>query len=87
MLGEAHTRWTTSTTSEFLYLAHITLTDSRRFGNYIGEAEESEEEDAAPTHINQYLDDDDEEEAEVVNDQQLMEVDGMESSDEILEAC
>ncbi|PSK42538.1 U5 small nuclear ribonucleoprotein component [Elsinoe australis] len=45
------------------------------FGNYIGEAEESEEEDAGPTNINQYLDDDDEEEAEVVNDQQLMEVD------------
>ncbi|TKX27178.1 pre-mRNA-splicing factor cwf10 [Elsinoe australis] len=45
------------------------------FGNYIGEAEESEEEDAAPTNINQYLDDDEEEEAEVVNDQQLMELD------------
>lgn len=47
-----------------------------RFGNYIGEAEESEGEDAVPTNINQYLDEDEEEEAAAVNDQQLMEVDG-----------
>ncbi|KAF2224316.1 elongation factor 2 [Elsinoe ampelina] len=45
------------------------------FGNYIGEVDESEEEDAAPANVNQYLDDDEEAEAEEVNDQQLMEVD------------
>ncbi|KAF2155797.1 P-loop containing nucleoside triphosphate hydrolase protein [Myriangium duriaei CBS 260.36] len=45
------------------------------FGNYIGEPEESEEEDVPPTNVNQYLDDDEEEEAEPVNDQQLMELD------------
>ncbi|GAM82702.1 hypothetical protein ANO11243_006860 [Dothideomycetidae sp. 11243] len=45
------------------------------FGNYIGEPEESEEEDVAPTNVHQYLDDDEEEEAEQTNEQQLMELD------------
>ncbi|PNS17976.1 U5 small nuclear ribonucleoprotein component [Sphaceloma murrayae] len=45
------------------------------FGNYIGEAGESEEEDVAPANVNQYLDDDEEEDTGEYNDQQLMEVD------------
>ena len=57
-----------------------------RFGNFIGEAEESEDEaqDCAPA-ADAYLDADDDHEAAEVNDQQLMEVDGgSDASDQIL---
>lgn len=48
------------------------------FGNYIGEAEESEVEEEVADNVNQYMyDEDAEDETAEVNDQQLMEVDGM----------
>ncbi|KAK8207586.1 hypothetical protein M8818_004239 [Zalaria obscura] len=46
------------------------------FGNYIGEAEESEVEEEVADNVNQYMyDEDAEDETAEVNDQQLMEVD------------
>ena len=52
----------------------------RRFGNFIGEAEESDNESHHAGHdADAYLDVEPAEEAEV-NDQQLMEVDGMSGS-------
>lgn len=47
-----------------------------RFGNYIGEPEESEVEEEVADNVNQYMYDDEADEGPVVNDQQLMEVDG-----------
>lgn len=48
-----------------------------RFGNYIGEPEESEVEEDTADNVNQYMyDEEAEEESAAVNDQQLMEVDG-----------
>lgn len=48
-----------------------------RFGNFIGEAEESEEESQhETTAADPYLDDEEEEEEAAVNNQQLMELDG-----------
>lgn len=81
-------RWMTSTTSQYsfqcqflpLHLSSsVLLTDwhllLRRFGNFIGEPEESDVEDNAADDPSQYLYDEEPEEA--VNDQQLMEVDGV----------
>ena len=48
-----------------------------RFGNFIGEAEESEEESQPEVNGgNAYLDEDEAEEEAPENDQQLMEIDG-----------
>ena len=48
-----------------------------RFGNFIGEPEESDVEEEVADDANQYLYDDEEPDADAeVNDQQLMEVDG-----------
>ena len=53
------------------------LTRVHRFGNFIGEAEESEEESQPEVNGgNAYLDDDEAEEEAAENNQQLMEVDG-----------
>lgn len=47
-----------------------------RFGNYIGEPEESEVEEDAADNVNQYMYDEEvEDENAPVNDQQLMEID------------
>ena len=53
--------------------------DARRFGNFIGEADESEEAESVhePTAADAYLDDDEAEEDVEINNQQLMEVDGI----------
>lgn len=49
-----------------------------RFGNYIGEAEESEEEsEHGRDHVDAYVDNDAPEDGAEGNDQQLMELDGM----------
>jgi len=54
------------------------LINPRRFGNYIGEAESDDEQhDQVPQAFKFDEAFDDEEEDEVINDQQLMEVDGM----------
>ena len=59
-------------------MLNILLTWPSRFGNFIGEAEESEEESQqGVSGVDAYLDDEDVEEQATVNDQQLMEVDGM----------
>ena len=64
-------------TSGFLFRVDRYNANIYRFGNYIGEPEESDEEHVEPTYVNQYLDDDEEEEAQAANDQQLMDLDGM----------
>lgn len=51
------------------------LTDPSRFGNFIGEAEESEEESQHGATGNAYVDGDEAEEDGVPNDQALMEID------------
>lgn len=73
-----------STTSKLLKLGCplvlLTITNSKfRFGNYIGEAESDEDQDdqAQPTYKFDEAFDDEEEDEDEVNDQQLMEVDGM----------
>ena len=54
------------------------LTSAYRFGNFIGEAEESEEESQNGVNgADAYLDDDEVENDAVDNDQQLMQLDGM----------
>jgi Ran GTPase-activating protein (RanGAP) involved in mRNA processing and transport len=58
---------------------HATLLTSLRFGNYIGEAESDEEHEEVKPQAFKFDEafDEEEEEEEEVNDQQLMEVDGM----------
>lgn len=48
-----------------------------RFGNFIGEAEESEEESQDGAHVGGYVYDEDDEEEGPPNDQQLMQIDGI----------
>lgn len=60
----------------FAIILEARLADYRsRFGNYIGEPEEEEEDDVAAPAADQYLDEDEAEEDMVANDQALMEVD------------
>jgi hypothetical protein len=57
---------------------NIKLTFRDRFGNFIGEPEDSDIEQEQDVDANDYLyDQDEQDEAAAVNDQQLMEVDGM----------
>jgi hypothetical protein len=57
----------------------LTLCD--RFGNFIGEPEDSDVEQEQDVDANDYLyDQDDQDDAAAANDQQLMEVDGMRRS-------
>lgn len=46
------------------------------FGNFIGDAEESEEEEVLDTTADAYLQDDEDEPEAEVNNQQLMQIDG-----------
>lgn len=56
---------------------HLANTPSSRFGNFIGEAEESEEESQDGAQAGRYVyDEEDEEQDEPPNDQQLMQIDG-----------
>ena len=57
---------------------HLCANIIRRFGNFIGEAEESEDESQQCTNGHDaYVFDDEADEDGVPNDQQLMEIDGM----------
>jgi len=47
------------------------------FGNFIGEVDESEEEEQVDTTADAYLQDEEEENEAEVNNQQLMQIDGM----------
>jgi len=51
------------------------------FGNFIGEVDESEEEEQVDTTADAYLQDEEEENEAEVNNQQLMQIDGMCSFD------
>ena len=58
----------------------VYVNTSRRFGNFIGEAEESEDESQQGTNGHDaYVFDDEADEDGVTNDQQLMEIDGMQN--------
>lgn len=50
------------------------------FGNFIGEVDESEEEEQVDTTADAYLQDEEEENEAEVNNQQLMQIDGMRTS-------
>jgi len=47
------------------------------FGNFIGEVDESEEEEQVDTTADAYLQDEEEENEAELNNQQLMQIDGM----------
>jgi len=66
----------------------IALLTWSRFGNYIGEADESDEEDLQQAAAaDAYLDADDDDEADeeaIINDQQLMDLDSARHTFEVL---
>lgn len=63
---------------KFPYHTLKTLTTKRvRFGNFIGEAEESEEESQDGAQTGGYVYDEEDDEEAPLNDQQLMQIDGM----------
>ena len=74
-------QWTTFTTSKAPPGdIHLYANIIRRFGNFIGEAEESEDESQQGTNGHDaYVFDDEVDENGVPNDQQLMEIDGMQN--------
>jgi len=69
--------WSLRRVSPLATLLYLETNDVLRFGNFIGEAEESEEDSQHGVDAGDYVYDDDPEEAPDVTGQELMEIDGL----------